>query len=263
MKIAAVIVTHNKLELLKKCVLAVKRQTYRPDDLIIINNNSNDGTTEWLNELKDAIILNQENLGGANGYNIGIKIAYQKGYDWIWTLDDDAIPLQDTLSKLLDKINKKENIGILCSVILNEDNSVQKISMPELQHRTKIINDLLNEEKIVSISSCSFLSVIFNREVIKKYGLPIKEMFINYDDVEYTNRILCNDKFKGYMVLESKCYHISDDNFDKKFIKINKTTYIFLRNYFFVTKKTKVNWLDCMCEVLTSYLRIIKILTVK
>lgn len=47
-KVAAVVVTYNRLEFLKDCVDALKHQTYKNMDIVIVNNGSTDGTSEWL-----------------------------------------------------------------------------------------------------------------------------------------------------------------------------------------------------------------------
>jgi len=52
-KIAAVVVTYNRLELLKQCIDSIKNQTRKPDEIIVVNNSSTDGTLEWLNPNKD------------------------------------------------------------------------------------------------------------------------------------------------------------------------------------------------------------------
>lgn len=39
--------------------------------------------------------------GGAAGFHEGMKRAYEEGYDWIWVMDDDALPHADALEKLL------------------------------------------------------------------------------------------------------------------------------------------------------------------
>ncbi len=46
--IAAVVVTYNRLELLKECIEAVLSQTHKPDAIIVIDNGSTDSTPEWL-----------------------------------------------------------------------------------------------------------------------------------------------------------------------------------------------------------------------
>ncbi len=51
MKINCVIVTYNRLSLLKECISALKNQTYKINKIYIINNNSTDGTSDYLQEL--------------------------------------------------------------------------------------------------------------------------------------------------------------------------------------------------------------------
>ena len=45
-KVAAVVVTYNRIELLKQCVDALLKQNY-PCDILLVNNNSTDGPAEW------------------------------------------------------------------------------------------------------------------------------------------------------------------------------------------------------------------------
>ena len=73
MKIAAVIVTYNRLPLLKECLFAIQSQTRELDNIYVINNGSTDGTKEWLSINSNFEVLNEQNLGGANGFFVGIK----------------------------------------------------------------------------------------------------------------------------------------------------------------------------------------------
>ncbi len=77
MKIAVICVTFNRKELLKKLLSEYENQSECISEIIIINNNSNDGTKEYLNEkysqnTKFNIINLAENLGGSGGFYTGI-----------------------------------------------------------------------------------------------------------------------------------------------------------------------------------------------
>jgi len=116
-KIAAVVVTYNRKELLKECLDALLAQTYPVDSIILIDNASIDGTPEFLKEqgyLKNPkidYVRLPENTGGAGGFHEGVKRGYKKGYDWLWLMDDDAIAQKNTLEELMDAnyILKKNN----------------------------------------------------------------------------------------------------------------------------------------------------------
>ena len=49
-KIGCIIVTYNRIEKLKKALDAYENQSYQPDTILIVNNNSTDGTKEFLDE---------------------------------------------------------------------------------------------------------------------------------------------------------------------------------------------------------------------
>ena len=98
MKINCVVVTYNRLDLLKECLKALEEQTFRIHKIFIINNHSTDQTATYLENLKENpnydITNLPENIGGAGGFSEGIKRAAMDGCDWIWVMDDDTIPHQ-------------------------------------------------------------------------------------------------------------------------------------------------------------------------
>ena len=103
--VAAVIVTYNRKELLKECIEALLKQNYKKCDVLVIDNASTDGTKSYIEELlknKRVIYKNTgANLGGAGGFNYGMKEAYNLGYEYIWVMDDDCIVHNDSLEELL------------------------------------------------------------------------------------------------------------------------------------------------------------------
>lgn len=73
MKINCVVVTYNRLSLLKECLSALENQTYPIQRIVIVDNCSTDGTSEFLDSLTDTrylIIHSKENIGGAGGFFI-------------------------------------------------------------------------------------------------------------------------------------------------------------------------------------------------
>jgi len=194
MKIAAVVVTYNRLNLLKECINAIRNQTHRVDDIIVVNNSSTDGTLEWLEEQKDLTVITQENLGGAGGFYTGIKTAYEKGYDWIWCMDDDAEPKKDALEELSLHSTGKDVVALGCSVVSPSGNIA-------INHRAKIslkqcfpsilvpLDSKEYQKRVVEIDAASFVGLFIKRDAIKNIGFPKIEFFINYDDIEYCIRL--------------------------------------------------------------------------
>jgi len=89
-KAIAVVVTYNRLHLLKECITALRNQTQKPDAILVINNGSTDDTGKWLLSQPDLLVISQGNTGSGGGFETGIQWAYKNGYSWIWCMDDDG-----------------------------------------------------------------------------------------------------------------------------------------------------------------------------
>lgn len=63
-KIGIVVVTYNRLSLLKEVIDSLRKQTYESRDIIVVNNGSTDDTPNWLKEQNDIKTITQRNVGG-------------------------------------------------------------------------------------------------------------------------------------------------------------------------------------------------------
>ena len=211
-KVIAVIVTYNRKELLKECVEAILEQNYKNCDVLIVDNASTDGTYEYISKLlknKRVIYKNTgANLGGAGGFNFGIKEAYKLGCDFVWIMDDDCIVHKDTLQEFFVADKKlKGKYGFLASKVLWKDNNICEMNV-QRGTLTKKVEDF--DSELVPVVMSSFVSLFVSAKKVKEFGLPIKEFFIWTDDWEYTRRI--SRKYESYLVNNSVVTHKSNSN---------------------------------------------------
>ncbi|EPG4873583.1 glycosyltransferase family 2 protein, partial [Pluralibacter gergoviae] len=214
LKVCAVLVTYNRVDLLERAVNALLGQTYQLDSLVIVNNNSTDNTANYLNEIaSDSIhvVHLNSNTGGAGGFSVGINYGYSLSTDFIWIMDDDAVPDKDALLGLINAEDRLsiDNIktGFLCSHVVSDDN--QCMNVPGVSSKKNDTGYLdwpaYASEGIIAVDKATFVSVLFRREVIADVGLPVKEMFIWGDDTEFTWRISKN--YKCFYVANSVVVH--------------------------------------------------------
>lgn len=216
MNICCVVVTYNRKELLKECIESLINQTYKIKTIIIIDNNSTDGTEEYLQSSNLLSIDNIKyiklpiNIGGAGGFYEGMKESMNYEHDWIWIMDDDCIPDTYALEELIKakKILDEEKVSFLCSKVIGIDGKTMNI--PCISNKRKLNGraiwiDYL-EEGISAVDIATFVSVLVNTDAIRQVGLPWKDFFIWGDDTEYTLRLT---KFygQGYVVGKSKVLH--------------------------------------------------------
>ena len=210
--IVAIIVTYNRKELLKESIDALLNQEKQKCDILVIDNNSSDGTYEFINEYeknqKIIYINTGSNLGGAGGFNFGLKKACELGYDYVWIMDDDCIVHKDTLSKFLIADKKLNgNYGFLSSKVLWKDGTIC-IMNKQKKTFSKWLKDF--DTNYQKIAMASFVSMFVKTSVIKEFGLPIKDFFIWTDDWEFSRRI--SRKLNCYFISNSVVTHKCKEN---------------------------------------------------
>lgn len=184
--IIAVVVTYNRLEYLKKLLNGLQKQTIALNQIIVVNNDSKDGTAEWLNSQKDLVVIHQENSGGSGGFYTGVKAAFMRKPEWIWIMDDDIIPRPSCLEILM---NYKEISKCLNPIHINHEGLVSEEERWFNSENCHIINhnnqSLLHGKKIWFRNIGSFEGMLISTEIVAKIGFPDKRFFISHDDLIY------------------------------------------------------------------------------
>lgn len=229
--VIAVVVTYNRQKLLAECLDALRRQTRRIDKILVINNDSTDTTENYLATQKDLEFFTQKNTGSGGGFNTGINLAYEKGYDWVWLMDDDGFPKEDALENILEGAEEKLCLRN-CAVINKEDK--KSFVWKTGKHSTI---DEVNEE-IIHNYAHPFNGTLLHKDLIKKVGLPKKELFIWGDETEYYHRIITKFKIPFYTKTNSIHYHPASaysykNDWD---FSTNWKMYFYVRNRFHILK---------------------------
>lgn len=214
-RIACVIVTYNRKQLLKRCIEAVSTQSYKPTTVFIVDNASTDGTLESVKEwgyyesVRDGIrykyVLNSKNEGGSGGFYRGMKIAYEeKKYDAYWLMDDDGEPECNCLFFLCQHLNSIHHY--VAPIVLSDDDH-HSCSFARNYEDVELFARIKGAEgNIIRNWASPFNGVLYSNELVSKVGFPKKEMFIWGDEINYQLRCIKS----GYIpitVLNSVHYH--------------------------------------------------------
>lgn len=184
------VVTYNRLPLLRQCLAALTAQTALGLTIFLIDNASTDGTAEAVAAmtLPNLVYRNTgKNLGGAGGFAYGVREAALAGYDALWLMDDDTLPTPTALAEFLQADRDLHGrYGWLSGRALAPDGTDQPMNL----QRVTPYKDLPNFDgtRIPAVMA-SFVSLFLRTETVRRYGLPIAEFFIWSDDWEYTRRI--------------------------------------------------------------------------
>ncbi len=259
MNIYCVVVTYNRLALLKECLQAVAGQTRRPDRIIVVDNCSTDGTTEYLRdnaaELGLHVVHMDRNVGGSGGFSCGLKESVLEGADCTWLMDDDTIPAPDQLERLAAVAEEKENVGFVYGRVNWTDGQAHQMNRPGFGKHTP--------QPAAEVQPChtaSFVSLLVTTQAVLKVGLPIKEFFIWCDDIEYTLRI-SDAGFRSYYVPAAVALHKSVSNYfpsvDKAPAHMASRFYYQMRNTTYM-KHTHVKFYPLLWISTLNKLRVMK-----
>ncbi|MDQ3021926.1 MAG: glycosyltransferase [Bacteroidota bacterium] len=214
------IITHNRLELLRKCILSMlptlKNINY---ELIIVDNASNDGTKEFLNELKisnDRLkIVTEEKNTGINARAVGAEESKGK---YIVGVDNDVIMFPDDwIEQMVLAYNKIPRMGFLTADVV-QDETTTGAKQPDESYTEELYDD--GKIKLLVGPSGGWCFMI-SREVYHKVGkfLTIKDRIFFGDDDDYVNRVI--DKGLKFGILSGlKVYHASGEFYNKNYMNI-------------------------------------------
>jgi GT2 family glycosyltransferase len=209
-RVAATILTRNRRELLRESIEAVLAQTRPVDELVVVDNESTDGTLEMLAERfpQVPVVALPRNLGATGGFYEGIAAARRTGADWLWLLDDDSIAQPDALAELLavlDRLDGAPAPAVLCSRVDWRDGTTHVMNRPVVRPDDgQQLADAVRRG-LLPIRAASWVSLMIASEAVDRFGMPARQFFYQADDIEYTARILREEV--GYYVPRSVVVH--------------------------------------------------------
>jgi rhamnopyranosyl-N-acetylglucosaminyl-diphospho-decaprenol beta-1,3/1,4-galactofuranosyltransferase len=223
MKIAAIVVTCNRLKLLVSCIEHLRSQTRPLDAIVVVNNGSTDETSAYLNSQTDLIIITQSNRGSAGGQEAGVKFAYENGFDWVWLMDDDFFVQPNALASLVEAVSIGGDDHGYGSVAVSNQNSDElcwhtslKSSSNQWMHCRRYSE--FPTHKICETNAIGFLGIFISKKIIKAIGYPEPRLFLWADDVEYFLRITQIGGFRMFYARESIGTHPPAMHIERKFL---------------------------------------------
>lgn len=195
MKVAIVIPNLNGREMLPACLDSLAGQL-RPADIIVVDNNSSDGSADFIaKKYPDVRLLrHDENKGFAGGVNAGIKYALNHSCEFIALLNNDAFVDKDWIQNLLISAQENPKAGIITSKIL--DKSGKKLDSTGDFYTTWGLSfprgrgevDTGQYDGLREIFGASGGASLYRAEMLKEIGLFDEDFFAYYEDIDISFR---------------------------------------------------------------------------
>lgn len=240
MKIFVIILNFNGKEFILSCLDSVKN--LKTDDsllkIVVVDNASADGSAELVEKrYKDLpagkagikILRNKDNLGFAEGNNVGIRYALENGADYILVLNPDTIVDKNLIVQLIKVAEPDPGIGILGLKIYFASGFEFHKERYKPQERGKVIwyaGGIIDWENVLAshrgvdevdkghyekqtetdfVSGCA---MFVKRKVFDKIGLFDPKYFLYYEDNDFCQRAQ-KAGFKVVYVPQVKLWHLN------------------------------------------------------
>lgn len=229
-RIASVVVTYNRKELVAENIIATLNQSLKVDKIIVVNNCSTDGTEEYLNnrfvdETKIEVISLDQNYGGAGGFYYGLKYAIDLGFDYVFLMDDDGRPYNDQCFEnlFLSIIESDYNKPIMINSMVIQNESKLTFGLGKIEFIEEAYKKA--ENGIVTGIINPFNGTLISRKLVETIGYPNKDFFIKGDEVDYYARAI-KATAVVHTAVNSLYYHPAPPNMkQKKFF--GKSMYVY------------------------------------
>ncbi len=217
-RVAIIILNWNKKNELLALLSVLKEIDYKFFDIVVVDNGSTDGSAEVVKKEYPHVnlIRNNENLGGTGGFNTGLRYACASNkYKYAWLLDNDVVVKHDTLSRLIEVMEKDEAVGLAGSRIMNKKDREFLVEMGGLLKRESIgVTPVLERPErhtgvlVFDVDYVAICSAVVRLSALGKVGLMDERFFIFWDDIDWG----ISFKKHGYKVVcvyTSVVYHDS------------------------------------------------------
>lgn len=123
--VSVVIINFNSGRFLERCFAALAAQTYRPVEIIVVDNGSTDGSVDFLRQRATEgrlSLYEGSNVGSSSANNRGIR---ESRGEFVLVLNADAFPEPEYLRKCVDAFREDEGVGTVTGKLVSDvDHSI-------------------------------------------------------------------------------------------------------------------------------------------
>jgi GT2 family glycosyltransferase len=255
MDLSIIIVNYNVKEFIQNLLHSVfKSGCNLKYEIIIIDNASDDGSAEFINEkfLDVNLIVNNKNIGFGKANNIGLSAAKGK---YILLINPDTLIREDTLEKMISFFEKNPDAGLAGCKILNPDGSLQlacrrsfpgpwtsfcKVTglsslFPNSRLFARYNLTYLDENQIHEVDAISGSFMMMKREVYEKVGGFDEQFFMYGEDLDICYRIQ-KAGWKVYYTPDTQIIHYKGESTKRSSLDETKIFYdamnLFVKKHF-------------------------------
>ena len=188
-RILVIVVTYNAMKWVERCLGSLRGSSVRPD-VLVVDNGSGDGTQDYIREHfpEAELVCRSDNPGFGAANNIGLRLALERGYDFVYLLNQDAWLFPDTLSVLVGAM--RPEYGILSPVQRDAAGAPDRQFERKCGHKLKAAAE--KHAATVDVPFVMAAHWLISAEAIRRVG-GFSPAFRQYgEDDNYIDRLHCH-----------------------------------------------------------------------
>ena len=197
-RVAAIVLCYNSIDLTLQCLASLLDQDYSNLDVIVVDNNSQDGTVAIVSSKfpQVKIIASKENLGYASGNNLGMQTAIDLGCDFFFLVNNDTRLSTDCVSALVTTLDNNPSVGAVGPMVHTFE-GLGRISSAggkidwRYASATNVgagetDNDQYLARPVDFINGCGFM---VTRKAVDQAGMLDPKYFMYWEETDWSMRI--------------------------------------------------------------------------
>jgi len=192
-KVFITILNWNGKEVLAECLKSIKGVDYPNCEVVVVDNGSTDGSQKEIEENFPYVYLvkNRENVGVAEGQNIGVRYALEKGMDYVFVLNNDTTLDRNILKELIKVAEGDPKAGVVVpkTYSAEEPDKVQSAGGMIDWNKGKCYHLQVAETSSNGIEIDYLGSALIKRRVIEEIGLYDSRYFAYWEDTDFCTRV--------------------------------------------------------------------------
>jgi GT2 family glycosyltransferase len=258
--VISVVLNNNHPEDTLKCLTSLTQNSYENQQIILLDNASNDGTVDAIRSLLPQVLIIElhRNLGYAGNNNIGIQAAMEQGAQWVFLLNEDTKLSINCISQLVSVGESDLSIGIMGPMVyhLSEPDVIQSAGgcMDKYYRGSHLCQNERDQGQyqlphtVDWISGCS---IMVRRDLIEQVGTLDERFFLYVEEFEWCVRA----KRAGWQLVhvpQAKLWH---KGVQPNYQPSPSVTYYVTRNRLLLLLKhhaSPMAWLVTVCEFLRT-----------
>lgn len=190
-KVTVIIPNYNGLKFMKPCIEALKQQTCRDFQVLVVDNGSDDGSVPWLKEQQIPTIFLKENTGFTGAVNVGIKAA---DTEFVLLLNNDTVAEPGLVGELLKAIGQSGKIFAVSSKMIQMyhkelmDDAGDMYSLLGWAYQRGVGRSSKGYNKPGEVFSACAAAAIYRRKVFEIIGYFDEMHFCYLEDIDVCYR---------------------------------------------------------------------------